>query len=260
MQLIQLFFSKTQILWITGAVFVLMAFAETRQNQQYCNQVDITIENEVNNHFIDETDIAAEVLLGNNNFGLYKRNDSISLKAIEKKLLSNAYIEKAEVSRNLNGNLKISTTLKRPIARIVRPGSTGYYINEKGERMPLSNKFTARVLTVDGAGATQIKLKPTHFKTPADTSHQALDMLNKLVTHEDWKTMITHVHISQNMEFTLYPMVGADEIEFGNASDIDEKFKYMRWYFKKIIPHRGLDAYKKVSLKFKNQIICQKRT
>lgn len=260
MQILSLFFGKTQVFWYAGSIFLLMAFAEVRQNKQYCSKVDIILENHVDNHFIDENDIVSEVLLGENNLGLYKKHDSISLKAIEQKLLANPYIDKAEVSRNLSGNLKIKAILKRPVMRLVRPGSPGYYLTEKGERMPLSNKFTARVLTIDGVGASQIGLSWHGEPTQNDTAVKALELLNKLVNNEDWKAMFTHVYINKRIELTLYPLLGADEIEFGSPIDSDEKFKYLRWYYKKIIPHRGLDSYKRVSLKFKNQIICQKRT
>jgi cell division protein FtsQ len=253
-------FAKVQAYVYALGVLFLMSFAEIRQNNQYCKKAEIIIENQVNNHFIDDNDIVTEVLLGNNNLGLFKKIDSISLKTIEEKLLKNAYIGKAEASRRLDGNLSIKVVLKRPQLRVVRPALPDFYLTEKGERLPLSDKFTARVLTIDGDGCNQLGLNWHGEKLGNDTAEQALTILVKLTQDPDWNAMFTHAHINERLEITLYPLLGANEIEFGNPTDAEEKMKYLHWYYKKIIPHRGLDAYRKVSLKFKNQIICQKRT
>lgn len=253
-------FGKVQAYVYALGVLFLMSFAEISQNNQYCNEAEIIIENQVNNHFIEEKDILEEVLLGSNNMGLFKRNDSVSLRAIEEKLLKNAYISKADASRRLNGSLRIRVVLKRPQLRVVRPGLPDYYLTEKGEKLPLSDKYTARVFTLDGDGSMQLGLNWHGEKLGNDTAAQALDVLVKLTQDPEWNAMFTHAHINERLEITLYPLLGASEIEFGSPLDAEEKMKYLEWYYKKIIPHRGLNAYQRVSLKFKNQIICQKRT
>ena len=57
---------------------------------------------------------------------------------------------------DLKGNLVVRAELRRPIARIVRNDGPDGYIAEDGTIMPVSEKFTSRVVLVSGTYVTQI--------------------------------------------------------------------------------------------------------
>jgi cell division protein FtsQ len=39
--------------------------------------------------------------------------------------------------------------------------------------------------------------------------------------------------------------------------DIEAKFKKIKIFYKEILPAKGWDTYRKVSVKYRNQIICE---
>ena len=49
---------------------------------------------------------------------------------------------------------------------------------------------------------------------------------------------------------------GNQEILFGKIEDFVGKFQKLQTFYKKIIPAKGWNMYKKINLKFENQIIC----
>ena len=66
----------------------------------------------------------------------------LNLKEIEKIILDNVFINFAEVSLNLNGQLGIILKEKDPVFRVL---NGNYYIDSKGNKMPISNIFSKRV-------------------------------------------------------------------------------------------------------------------
>jgi len=93
----------------------------------------------------------------------------------------------------------------------------------------------------------------------ADSSCRAvLDLLKFIQEDKFWKAQITHMHIAKDMQVSLFTQVGGQEIEFGPATDPELKFEKLMAFYEKVVPARGWNAYRKVSVKFRNQIVCQK--
>jgi cell division protein FtsQ len=55
----------------------------------------------------------------------------------------------------------------------------------------------------------------------------------------------------------MYPQVGKQYIEFGKAEQIEEKFSKLTIFYQKILPFKGWNTYKRVNLKYFNQIVCE---
>src|SRR5690606_6928993 len=132
------------------AVFgALVVFAGDRQQKKYCEKVNISIENEYNNYFISEREVnelltreGAEEITGLN-------REEINLKNLEMRIKAHKFVKDAQVSRDLKGNLKVSIKQNRPIARILHENTDNdMYIGESGNLLPLSERFTARVIPV----------------------------------------------------------------------------------------------------------------
>ena len=77
--------------------------------------------------------------------------DRLNMKEIEKKIKTNRFVEDAELYSDLKGNLIVKAILRRPIARVVRNDGPDGYIAEDGTVMPVSDKFTTRVILLSGS-------------------------------------------------------------------------------------------------------------
>lgn len=243
-------------LGVLVVVVLLWGFAGNRQRSKVVNEIDIQIENEAENHFVDAEEIEKAISYGKNNMVYMRWFDSISLYRLERKIQKIDFVKKAQVSHDLAGNLKVRVTLVKPVARILSGGSAlDHYIGEDGEVLPTSEKYASKVITLDGPGSR--KMAYQGFINDSTCAH-ILDVIRFINRDPFWKAQITHIHVDEWMELHLMPQVGDQEIEFGPPDDIGRKFTKIDAFYKKIIPARGWSAYRRVSVKYKNQIVCQK--
>ncbi len=241
---------------LIGVMVFLWGFALKRQQSRVVNSIRINIENEAENHFVDADEIEKAISVGQNNLVYMRWMDSVSLARLENRIQKIEFVKKAEVSLDLNGNLMVEVKLVKPVARVVAGGSEyDRYIGTEGEVLPTSEKYASKVITIDGPGSRKL----AYAGFTADSSCRAiLDLLKLIQEDKFWKAQITHMYIAKDQQITLYTQVGGQEIEFGPASDPELKFEKLMAFYEKIIPARGWNAYKKVSVKFRNQIVCQK--
>lgn len=238
---------------VSVLVIALWGFAGKRQMSKICNQINVKLENEEGNYFVDEDQIKDVISKGRQSLTFMRRYDSISLSKLEQRIAKIDFVKKAEVSHDLGGNLNIKVLLIKPIARIVSGGSDrDRYVGEEGEILPTSEKYCAKVITMDGPGARHMVYH---------TDSNALEMVHMIdfINNDNfWKAQISHINIDEHWNLTLYPLVGNQVIEFGPATDFKPKFNKLLAFYQRIVPVKGWNTYHKVSIKFKNQIICEK--
>jgi cell division protein FtsQ len=234
----------------------LWGFALKRQQSRVVNSIRINIENEAENHFVDAAEIENAISIGKNNLVYMRWMDSVSLGKMEKRIEQIAFVRKAEVSIDLNSNLSVDVELVKPVARVIAGGSDfDRYVGSDGEVLPTSGKYASKVITIDGPGSR--KLAYNGFL--ADSNCLAvLDLLRMIQEDKFWKAQLTHMSIDKDFQLTFYTQVGGQEIEFGPPTDARLKFEKLMAFYEKIVPARGWNAYRRVSVKFKNQIVCQR--
>ena len=238
------------------AVLVLWSFAGKRQRSKVVNHIDIQIKNEAENHFVDAEEIENAISKGKNNMVYMRWFDSVSLYKLERKIEKIDFVKKAQVSHDLAGNLKVNVYLVKPIARLISGGSDfDRYIGSEGEILPTSEKYASKVITMDGPGSR--KMAYAGFLTDS-TCKKVLALINYVNDDPFWKAQLAHIYLNEKSKVTFYPQVGGQEIEFGPAEDIEQKFEKLNAFYQKIVPAKGWNTYRKVSVKFKNQIVCQK--
>src|SRR5688572_7044309 len=128
----------TAIIVVAG----IIAFTERKQGDVSIKEISIKIENQQENHFLDESDILKLMELKKESLS-GSRIDRVNLKAIENKIKKQPFIKNADLYSDLKGNLVVSAELRRPIARIVRNDGPDGYIAEDGTIMPVSETFTS---------------------------------------------------------------------------------------------------------------------
>lgn len=237
-----------------AVLFFFVAFSERKLGSQSVNEVIIKVENIEGNHFVDEQDILKLMRLERENL---KGADigKLNLKEIESRIKSDRFIKDADLYSDIKGNLIVRTTLRRPIARIVRNDGPDAYIGEDGTIMPVSWKFTARVVLISGEG-TRHMLEKENISTDDDGT-RLMGLLNRIATDDFWRAQVAQMNINSKGKITLLPQVGAQIIEFGTAEDGDEKLKKLRIFYKEILPQMGWNRYKRVNVEYDGQLIAE---
>lgn len=234
--------------------FALIGFVENRQHRKRCTGVYIRIEDAYDTYFINEEDVRN--LLTNNNTERIENEPfrEINLKNLELRLKTNKFVKNCQVYADLTGKLNVIIQQNRPIARIIDPYAPDGYISEDGELLPFSERFTARVVLLEGAGLK--KMLRGNLKTDS-TGKAFFELLKRIDNERFFKALIAQVTVSQAGNLTLYPQVGRQVIEFGKPEDLDAKLEKIKIFYQKISPVQGWNRYRRVSVAYKNQIICE---
>jgi cell division protein FtsQ len=239
---------------VVVVVFGLIAFTERMKGDVAIGDVKVRIENIHDNHFLDEEDVMKLMNINQTNIrgaSLTK----VSFKGIEQKIKKDAFIKDAEVYSDLKGNLMVNVELRRPIARIVRNDGPDGYIAEDGTVMPVSEKFTSRVVLIGGSFVPQL-LKMQNLSS-SEEGKKLLEMINIIRKDEFWKAQIAQFDIGSKLMITILPQVGSEKIEFGKPDDLEVKFRKLKIFYKEILPRVGWNQYKRVNLEYAGQIVAE---
>jgi cell division protein FtsQ len=234
--------------------FSLIGFVEKKQSTKVCTKVNISIENYLDNYFINDSDILTLVTNGGRERLVGTLYKNIDLKNLEKRIKTNKFIRSCQVSRDLNGELSIEVKQRRPIARIVHRYAPDAYISDQGDILPLSERFTARVVLVEGDNVEYLLEKAS---IATEEQEGFFKLLRFIEAHKFWKAQIAQLYVNADGTVLMYPQVGKQVIEFGQAKDIESKFNRLKIFYKQIIPVKGWNRYSRISLAYQDQIICE---
>lgn len=240
--------------FFTGVVLLCLAFVEKRQKERKCTHIKVEIFNDVDNYFLREKEVlelsegrGKEHLVGG-------KLIHIPLKTIENRIEKSKFVKRAEVHKDHQGKLNIEVYQNRPIARFFYK-DTSFYLSEEGGFMPLSNRYTSRVTIVRGAGLTSYVDFRNKTNWKVDSSFYGL--LNHVNTSKFYKAQIQSIEVLKNGEIVFYPQVTKQKVFFGKPENIEEKFKKLDVFYKKILPATEWNLYESVNVKFKDQVICE---
>jgi cell division protein FtsQ len=231
----------------------LIAFAERKQGGSVCKNISVEINNLNENHFLDEADVlqlvdgSGETIKG---IGI----DRINLKQIEKKLKYDKHILDAELFGDLKGNLIVNVELRRPIARIVQKDAPDAYIAEDGVIMPVSEKYTSRVVLIIGYVKALLESEDLN-KT--EEGKQLMEMIEYVNADRFWSAQVAQLDIERDGKINIFPQVTGQRVEFGRAENIETKFKKLMIFYKEILPTRGWTKYERVNLEYEGQVIAE---
>lgn len=242
----------TIVLW--GVILLgFIGFIEFKAEEKAYTGLEIYVEGISNVYFVDDKEV--EVLLKNAFPALVKSGplEGISLDELEKKVEAHPFVKNAEVFMDLKGKVMVKISQHIPMARIVRPLAADGYISTEGKILPTSSKYTSRVLVVEGRKAADLLQQ----KDLSASHPDLLELIHFIHRDKFWRAQISALELERNGDINMYQQVGKQTIEFGKPVEIEEKFKKINTYYKKILPQKGWNTYSRVNVKFKDQIICE---
>jgi len=148
----------------------------------------------------------------------------------------------------------INVVLRRPIARIIEENGAGAYIAEDGMLMPVSDKFSSRVLLISGMTTD---LQGQDSSSENEEFVKLFELVKYINKDKFWKAQIAQIDLQENKEVILLPQITKQYIEFGEITNIESKFERLNIFYKEILPRKGWNSYSRVNVKYKNQIICE---
>jgi cell division protein FtsQ len=249
--------SKIVIWCLLGVgLLVSLSFVKKEQKQQLCNSVDITIDPELDNFFVDR-EMVIDILSDKRGITALEGQEisQINIAEMENRLRLDPYIFKAEVFLSVGGELNVNVVQRRPLIRILKNDGGGFYIDNYGFKMPLSTKYTSRVVVATGNIPESLTQQDTLVMPVTKELYKLAAYLD---ANSFWKAQIGQVHVNMEGDMILIPVVGNHEIILGNTTDMEEKFDKLMVFYEQGLSKTGWNKYSSINLKFRNQVVCKK--
>jgi cell division protein FtsQ len=240
----------------------LLAFSNIEQGQRKFSALEVEMNYAEGDPFLNQEDI--QNLIKESNPGLDQMSvGSVRTDLIESMLHRQIYIQSADVSMNLDGNMNVKVTPRRAIARLM--DTTGYscYMDAGGLIIPWSSAFSPRVQVF----FLQTKLEASDLigknYDSADINDSVLKIkpligIHRLASYLDssefWKALTDQVILGDNLE--LIPRVGAHSVILGDFSDIGEKLNKLMIFYREGLNKVGWNKYSVINLKYKGQVVA----
>ena len=236
---------------------VSMGFVNNTRKQAKCTGLAVHINNNEGNFFIDEDDIR-EFVYASSGDPIGQVLKSIDLASLELNLSSMDAVRNAEVYADLKGQINIEIEQRIPIARIYFKNGKSAYMDEQGDVMPLSSKYTSRVIVVNGNVPLPVLIE--NVDVAVNPEWQKLYVLVNTINEDAFfNAQFEQIYIDNNGEVELTPRVGRHSILLGKQVGVDQKLKKLKLFYKEGISKVDWNKYKQIDLRFSDQIVCAKR-
>jgi cell division protein FtsQ len=258
------------VLWIIGLSGLLasLAFANGKQKNVVTENMLVSVNNTEVNTFIDEEDVK-EFFKERKDSILHVALKNIDINSLEKALNSHPAIENADISVDVNGDMGINVTQRTPLVRVINLDGESYYIDNKSKLMPLSDKYTARVIVATGfiiePYASRCLFSVNSIsKNELFSKVSVLDDIYNISTFiakdSVLASLIHQINVTPDKEIELYPSIGNHKIIFGEAKDFQEKFDKLKlFYTDGLNKTDDWNKYSTINIKYKNQVVCTKK-
>lgn len=231
-----------QLLVIFGLVIFLYSFTAKRNELRKISKPEIEFVN-AESPFVTH-EMVNNLLIENLGGATSIKKENLDLKKLEQTLNQHSLIEKSEVYVGIDGRLKTLVTQKTPIARVFN-NNTSFYIDYKGDAMPISNNFSARVPLVYG-------------KVETVKDKQFVALLKMIYSDDFLRKNIIGMKLLEDGSVVMKNRNYSYDIVFGRTIHMERKFNNYKAFFQKAVQDTLINSYKAINLKFTTQVICTK--
>lgn len=232
--------NKWRILKILVTVILfgfLLSFSLKRFNNAKLEVINVKLNpTKPEVYFVEEEEIKDIIKKKNSS----QKLGEIDVPEIEKMISKLPSVDSANVFLSLNGALNITITQKVPAFRLTKNGQN-FYVDAKGNEFPISPNYAHPTMLVSG------KVHPEEYVKVAK-------LVKKI--EEDPFSKKYFIGISKERgNYNLLPVEGNYKIEIGDLDRIELKVKGFKAFMEKFLAYKDPDEYKKISLKYENQIV-----
>lgn len=238
------------IMLLSGGVVLLIAAISKKRNE-VINSVEIKISGIQNNYFIGKKEVLEilEKLDGKKLAG--QSIHSLDLTTMEATLEKNIWIKKAEIFFDNNNILQVRISEREPIVRIFTNSGSSFYIDSSLTRLPLSEKFSARLPVFSAFPDVAKKFS----KQDSNLLRQVKILSEYINEHPFWMAQIDQVNITPQNTFELIPKLGDQLIRFGDTENYEEKFNKLLAFYQQVESKVGWNKYSVLDIRFKSQVV-----
>ncbi len=216
-----------------------MAFVSIKNSTLICSNVVVNVTDSVKAQFVNGREIRNIIIKRFPNvIGTLIKD--IDYEAIETSIEKHPAVKTCQVFNNAFGELNVKIVQHAPIIRVFS-GNKSYYLDDNGTIIPVSGRFSAKVLVVNG--------------NIPNNKDDLLKVARFIVDNSFWNAQMEQIYIRRNDDYILVPRVGDHLILLGSSERLEEKFNNLMLLYRELNP-KEWNKYRAINLKFKGQVIC----
>lgn len=254
------------VLSIAG-LLILVGFVESSQRQVKCKGLEIEIDYQGGEEFINKRELAASINKLHGDSLLEMSLTSVNVELVRKAVLNNVYTESGLVYTTVDGLIKINLIQRRPVLRVINSYGEHFFLASDGYMIPTSMLNSARVPLAHGLISEHYN--PAHDLIPSRpldeeidgciTVMQKLYLLGNYIKDDEFlQAFVEEIYVNHFGEFEIIPKTTGHIIIFGGIEDMEGKFDNLKAFYTQALKEKGWKKYKIINIKYKNQVICTK--
>lgn len=210
-----------------------------------CRALEIEVDQMEGMYFVDAPTLHALV---SERFDLIDQPmATLPLTELHSTILDQHGVAGCNVEPTLGGALHIAVKQQRPLARIWLPDSV-LYLDEAGEVLPLSARYTADV--------------PVVHAPDLEAARSTFPLLRAMDEAPFWDQLIDQIGIDPAGEVTFHPRIGDVVVELGSAEhldrDLSQRLQKLKTFYQELIRRGDLRQYRTISLQYEGQLVASK--
>ncbi|MFM7177134.1 MAG: cell division protein FtsQ/DivIB [Bacteroidota bacterium] len=247
--------------FISAALVAAVGFAEKSNQEVLCKGLEVAVVDSTGHYFVSPGDIQ-ELFKSKSASVEGKPLSAIDFRMMEKRTLTNPYLESAEVYATIDGRIRIEVVQRNPVIRIINYNNEHFYVDNNGGFMPVGDDYSTRVPVASGYIFDRMTQRSLAFAVPMDdaASKPVLQQVYEIadfIQHDGfWNSQIEQIYVNQKFEIELVPRVGNHTVLLGNSENLQSKMDNLLMFYQEGASKLGWQAYSKLNLKFANQVVC----
>lgn len=247
----------TLLLWsgVLAGFVVLLAAAVQEKDTAKCKSVRVILQGDDRNAFIDENDIKALITKDKTQNPVGMVISDININNLERVVEADPWVRSAELYIDNQLVLNVEVVQRDPLARVFTFSGNSFYLDEQGERIPVSDRFSARVPVFTGFPTEAAKLK----KEDSLLYQQISAMARYIAVDSFWNAQVEQVVITGDRKFEVIPKLGDHVIVFGEGTDIEKKFAKLLLFYREGLSKAGWNTYSRINIAYHEEVIGTRR-
>lgn len=247
----------TVLLWsgVLAGFAVLVAAAVNDKDSAKCKGIRVTLKGDDRNAFVDSKDVKALITADKTLNPTGKPISEVNLAQLEKIVERDPWIRSAQLFIDNNDLLQVEVEQRDPLARVFTFSGNSFYLDGDGERIPVSDRYSARVPVFTNFPADAQKLR----KEDSALYAQMRDIAAFIAADTFWNAQVEQVVITEDRKFEFIPKLGDHVVYFGDGTDVANKFDRLLVFYKDGLSKAGWNTYTRLNVAFKEQVIGTRR-
>lgn len=245
------------LLWgtvLAGFSVLLVAAVNDRENAK-CKGIIVKLKGDDRNAFIDKKDIKALINSDSKHNPVGMVISEINIANLEKTVERDPWVRSAELFFDNQQMLNVEVEQRDPLARVFTFSGNSFYLDGDGERIPVSDRFSARVPVFTGFPTDAQQLK----KEDSALYIQMRDMAGFITADTFWNAQVEQIMITGDRKFELTPKFGDHVIVFGEGTDIENKFAKLLIFYREGLSKTGWHTYSRINVAYQDEVIGTRR-